>query len=597
MPRIPRPLALGLTAAWLAVGAGSSGHALAADPPRVIYLWYADGGPLPAPGPPCEGKVPPAYTCDFGRDLEDCKRQVQAYLDRWYADFNAVFTLEQPQTTPYYTVVITSSGSWCEQGSMVGGVAPINCRNIESGVSYAFLCGRNPKACASIIAQEQAHTVGLAHTTSRTDVMYPALQAIALGFENAENLVSGGLCRRTQNSYAMMLDRLGPWPGGPKPSPFPGAEIPAETKPPPPVTRDPAGGETAGNDLDPFGLVGEEKVVHGGCAVGGNRAGPGGPLGIVLAALIALLRCQGIRRRRRLDRHHRVPPPGCGRKNARAIVSACLGIVGLGVAAPAPPLALASASGIAEDSALGPRLVTLGASATAVGRYFRYDAPLQRESTFARPGVAGSLEVFPFRALGGAAGAFGLELAGAKETGHASLQQAAFASLRLPVTEDRAHAALKLALAPGGRVLLLPTLGLGQTRFQIEEATMTLPSHCRKTSEDICLPRVRLQHLFAGLGSRVALWPNAALTAGAAFHFGLDVHDHFGYLAAEARARALGVAGELGLRIAFTRNLGALLSFALTHFRYGFRGGGVPYSSASETYPMGAAGLWVATSP
>ena len=39
------------------------------------------------------------------------------------------------------------------------------------------------------------------------------------GFEDRNNAVSNVKCRRPQNSYQLMLERLGPWAGGAKPAP------------------------------------------------------------------------------------------------------------------------------------------------------------------------------------------------------------------------------------------------------------------------------------------------------------------------------------------------------------------------------------------
>src|SRR5687767_13196200 len=76
-------------------GAAAAMAAAAAEPSQ-IYLWYADGSPPPMAMPaPCKN-TPPAYRCSFGTSMEDCRRQVQAVLDRWYADFNVVFTWSQP---------------------------------------------------------------------------------------------------------------------------------------------------------------------------------------------------------------------------------------------------------------------------------------------------------------------------------------------------------------------------------------------------------------------------------------------------------------------------------------------------------------------
>jgi hypothetical protein len=204
----------------------------AAEGGRIIFLWYADGGPPPVEGHPCAGRDPAPFICAFGRSLEECQLKVQGFLDAWYADFNVVFTLVKPAYPPFYSVVITSDGAWCNQGPTIAGAAemPANCPDVPNAVSYAFLCGRDPKLCATLIAQEQAHTAGLAHTWSPSDVMFPWFVDEISGFENAENGVLDGLCRTQQNSYSMMIERLGRWPGGAKPSalagrgPFGGAD-------------------------------------------------------------------------------------------------------------------------------------------------------------------------------------------------------------------------------------------------------------------------------------------------------------------------------------------------------------------------------------
>lgn len=112
--------------------------------------------------------------CTFGSNTRDCKLQVQRYLDLWYADFDAVFIATPPadgQAT--YKVVVTSSPRWCQFDRNIAGVAPLDCENTDGGVAYAFQCATDPKLCAAIVAQEQAHLVGLVHTASRADVMHP----------------------------------------------------------------------------------------------------------------------------------------------------------------------------------------------------------------------------------------------------------------------------------------------------------------------------------------------------------------------------------------------------------------------------------------
>jgi hypothetical protein len=188
-------------------------------PPEVtrVFLWFADGGEPPVAGPPCAGRRPPAYECAFGDSVDDCRRQVIALLDRWYADYNLVFTQGGPSGAQQ-SVVITTDGDWCAQEPSTGGLAPVLCEPAEGTTVYAFQCGRDPHTCASIIAQEHAHTMGLAHTGSPSDVMFPGIGPSSDGFEPRENAVRGSACRATQNSHALMGQRLGRWPGGRKPS-------------------------------------------------------------------------------------------------------------------------------------------------------------------------------------------------------------------------------------------------------------------------------------------------------------------------------------------------------------------------------------------
>lgn len=193
-----------------------------AGEPKVFYLAYADGKPLPKTAiNACDGTAP-AFSCAFGESLADCQRKIQVYLDRWYADFNLVFTLTRPTRGSFYTEVISSGGgAWCNLPPQVAGVAPFLCRDLSGGVSYTLSGGESAKQTAIIIAQEQAHLVGLQHTTSQRDLMNPTICTDCDGFEDVVNTVKGDNCSQpTQNSYRMMLERLGGWPGGPKPSAF-----------------------------------------------------------------------------------------------------------------------------------------------------------------------------------------------------------------------------------------------------------------------------------------------------------------------------------------------------------------------------------------
>jgi len=195
---------------------GSSG------PPKVFFLDYADGKTVQRTNPnPCRGPAP-KFVCEFAPSIPECQRQIQAYLDKWYAGFNVVFTLTRPTSGPYYTEVISSGGgAWCDAAANVAGVAPFLCEDLAGGVAYTFLGGKTAKETAIIIAQEQAHLVGLEHTLSTRDIMDPTICPHCDGFEDVENKIQNDHCSRSrQNSYQMMEDRMGIWTGGIKPTPF-----------------------------------------------------------------------------------------------------------------------------------------------------------------------------------------------------------------------------------------------------------------------------------------------------------------------------------------------------------------------------------------
>src|SRR5262245_35232822 len=161
----------GVTTARGALGNGGNGRE-----PSVIYLRYADGSETPDSSySVCTGTAPP-FECGFAPTLIDCQREVQAYLDSWYAKFNVIFTLTRPMVRKYYTVVISSGGgAWCKASDRSAGTAPFLCRDLAGGVAYAFQGGRSAHETAVIVAQEQAHLVGLEHTTNRHDIMYPTV--------------------------------------------------------------------------------------------------------------------------------------------------------------------------------------------------------------------------------------------------------------------------------------------------------------------------------------------------------------------------------------------------------------------------------------
>ena len=305
------------------------------QPGRPAYLWlrYSDGGSQTEDCPYGTGIKPPAFKCTYGTSIDDCKRQVQSELDAVYADFNLVFTLSQPPTGDFYSVFITSDPSWCQVSSTSteAGVAFFNCNDNPGQTAYAFECGYSAHACATLIAHEHAHLVGLEHTILTTDVMNQYVLASADGFQDQSSRTVDAMCQGTQNSYQQMLAALGPWPGGEKPSAFSpipdaAAVVPSPDASPDVVTDASGGGVVGyppGGSSDDGGVVavaGYDALVRppiptaGTTGSGGSSAGgcsldsqPASGAAVILALACALA-AAATRDRRRCRSGRRARP-------------------------------------------------------------------------------------------------------------------------------------------------------------------------------------------------------------------------------------------------------------------------------------------------
>jgi hypothetical protein len=274
---------------WLAlVAATLPAKRAAAGEPAYVWLWYADGSAIPTDNSYCSDLKPPEFVCNYQAtsggpattDPDECKRLVQGFLDKWYADFNLVFTLTRPSSRDYDTIVITGSWPQCqaEAADLTGGVAadegglaPGSCLNNPGQTALAIECGKSAHDCATIIAHEHGHLVGLVHTTNLMDIMYPSVRSTAAGFvdetmtiaQDASSACVAG--KPTQNSYQQMLSGLGAWPGGTKPSLFAGAPDTAVDAPSPDAgaATDAPAGSSVGPNPTPSASDGSTVFVGG----------------------------------------------------------------------------------------------------------------------------------------------------------------------------------------------------------------------------------------------------------------------------------------------------------------------------------------------
>jgi hypothetical protein len=231
---------------------------------------------------------------------------------------------------------------------------------------------------------------------------------------------------------------------------------------------------------------------------------------------------------------------------------------------------------------VAPRLISVAMGASLVGRSFSFDAPLQRESAFPRPGLVASIETYPLLRTRTWVSTLGLGASFERDIGSASVTQADGGSLSYPVSQQRWAVDVRYALALGTRVVLVPLAGYGRQAYDVRRRVeATAPSACAGTSTAVCLPDASLSHLTLGGSVRVALTDDIGLSVDGAFLPALDVGSRLG---SEAPASARGYAVELGAAWMLLDWLSLRAALPLQHHGYSWSSPAVMYRSASETY-------------
>jgi hypothetical protein len=234
---------------------------------------------------------------------------------------------------------------------------------------------------------------------------------------------------------------------------------------------------------------------------------------------------------------------------------------------------------------IAPRLFSLGVGTAFIGRSFRFDAPLQPESTFPRAGVAVDLETFPLSRLRGWLSGLGLGGSFATELGSAGINQADGGRLSYPITERRWDASLRYAIALGGHFVAVPMVGFGQSAYEVQRKSELAPSACGSTATQVCLPDVHLSHLSFGAAARIAFNSSVGVALGAAYLLGFGLGKQTGELGSEATSSAArGVSAELALVWQVKDWLAVRVASPFVRYAYAFGGAGLPYRSATETY-------------
>ncbi len=175
-----------------------------------------------------------------------------ACLRRVYAPFDIEFTETDPGDVPHVTGIFGGSPHTFGFPATSAGMSPFraDCSVIENAVVFVFtetFPANDPNLACHIMAQEIAHSFGLDHTLAAGDPMSTQTfddepmfvdDVVSCGERSPRPCgLPGRTCRAKQNSYALLMERLGP----------PGSE----------------------SNL----IVDEEATAMGGCATTGSPAG------------------------------------------------------------------------------------------------------------------------------------------------------------------------------------------------------------------------------------------------------------------------------------------------------------------------------------
>ena len=163
-------------------------HPVRAPQRKVLYINF-DGGVLDYCGPGIDDPVDNCSTIfqgavmPYSGDATNRAAVVQA-LRQDLADFDVVVTTERPRDDVAYDMEMV--GDWYPLVNVgFAGIAPkIDCFDADGGDVSFTLDMQHPQVTAKVILQELAHTWGLEHVDSPSDLLYPiTLGAVDPAFE------------------------------------------------------------------------------------------------------------------------------------------------------------------------------------------------------------------------------------------------------------------------------------------------------------------------------------------------------------------------------------------------------------------------------
>ena len=164
----------------------------------------------------------PVAITGWGVD-DDLWYETAACVAELFARFDVVVTDEDPGDAPHLEAIFGGHPGDVGLPDDVAGVSPFttDCAVVERSIVFAFtdVLPDDPRTVCEVMAQEIAHSYGLDHEMLPADPMtyldYPGERAfrdeLAPCGEFADRAcgVNGNVCRRRQNSVALLAERLG----------------------------------------------------------------------------------------------------------------------------------------------------------------------------------------------------------------------------------------------------------------------------------------------------------------------------------------------------------------------------------------------------
>lgn len=237
-----------------------------------------------------------------------------------------------------------------------------------------------------------------------------------------------------------------------------------------------------------------------------------------------------------------------------------------------------------------PRVISVQVGASAMGRAFAYNTPLQKESTFPRPGIGLTVEAYPMlRMPRGWHRKLGVGFTFAQEFGAAAFGPIPIdgGSYSFPVTQRRWSLDVRYVIPAGERFVIVPAVGYGSNTFDLKTLMPTTPTMCGNDPAIMkpCIADVQGSYVMLGAHIRIAATEGLSFSLSGGYLLGLSVGKGAGQIGVESTDTKLsGFQVEPGVNFMLKDWMALRLSVPIVRYSYAFTSAMAVYKSATEMY-------------